>query len=195
MSSRSRWHWPLCWLLCSSAPIGQAHAQPTPPEAAQTDPGSDSGSVSIPEPDPSLVVDDSEVSASHAALAKRRYSTLQTELQAVRREREDSSLLLPWTVLGTGIAMAVVGLSIGLSDAFCDGSCSGPFISSWLVMGGATVGGAGGVWLALEQRDQAELRRRQDTLENELQYLEWNAALPEAGAGAARAVLTLRHAF
>jgi hypothetical protein len=192
MSSRARWHWPLCWLLCTGAPAADAHGQQTP-AAAQAQPSAGSESESESE---SFGVDEGEVAASHAALAQRRYSTLQSELQAVRREREDSSLLLPWAVLSTGIAMAVAGLSIGLSDAFCDGSCSGPWISTWLVMAGATVGSAGGVWLALEQRDRAELRRRQDTLENELQYLEWNAALPaDPGADRARAVLSLRHAF
>jgi hypothetical protein len=193
---------------------GPATPEPTPAPAAETGPGpgsdsgsgsgsdsgsgsgsgsdSDSGSDSgsgaggYLESEAEAAADDAALAASREELAQRRVFELQRALQEVRREREDSSLLLPWLVTSAGIAMAAVGIGVGLSDALCDDTCTGPFWASWLVMAGATAGTAGGLWLTLEQHDRTELRRRHERIQREIQYLEWSTAPTQArGARAA----------
>ena len=88
-------------------------------------------------------------------------AALRAKLTSVNEEREDSSTLLPWLVLATGIAAVAVGTTIGIVRTLdCDDSCTSPFWPSWLLVGGAAVSTAGLVWLQLAREDQAELESR-----------------------------------
>jgi hypothetical protein len=104
-------------------------------------------------------------------------ASLRGRLLAVERERDDVNLVLPWSVFAIGAAALVVGSVLGIERAIaCDASCSGPFWPSWLVVGGATVGSLGLVWLRLEHEELSALRSRHYHLKNQLEAYELNRA-------------------
>lgn len=123
---------------------------------------------------------------------------LRAALLDVQREQTDTTRLLPWLVLGAGIAMAATGMVVGAGEAIaCDDSCTGPFWPAWLVVAGAAAGTAGGIWLVLKNREIAELRSRRYRIETELQYLQWSTEdyTRVQAASAQRFALRLRFAF
>jgi len=205
-----------CALLLASCWTAGARAQETAtqqPEAAQTQSGdapeaeapgaaaSDPASGS-PEGAPDLAAEEAAMEADSAAAALRRQqvdaqrrAALTRDLQAVEREEQDTSRLLPLLTAGTGIALLAVGVAVGAGKALsCDDSCTMPFWPAWLVVGGGTVATGGGIWLALKERDIAELQSRRFQIERELDYLKWSAALrlPYPASGPARASFALR---
>jgi hypothetical protein len=118
---------------------------------------------------------------------------LERSLAAVRSEREDTNLVLPWIVTATGAAVVVAGLVLGAHAALsCRDSCSASGWPGWLVIGGGVVGEAGMIWVLLKDRDVAELELRERQLESELERLHWNA--PRA-SGAPQASFTLHRSF
>jgi hypothetical protein len=86
---------------------------------------------------------------------------LQKKLAGLTRERAESSTVLPWLTLATGLAAVAVGASLGIGQVLdCNDSCSMPFWPSWLLVGGAAVATAGIVWLQVAREGQDELDSR-----------------------------------
>ena len=145
------------------------------------------------------MLDDSAAAAVRMAqVDARRKAELTLALEAVEREEQHTSRLLPLLTTGVGIALALTGIAVGAGKVLtCDDSCTMPFWPAWLVVGGGTVATAGGIWIARTDRDIAELHSQRFQIERELDYLKWGAGAPPptAGAGAPRAAFSLRAAF
>ena len=111
----------------------------------------------------------------------------------MRYEQDHFSLLAPWVVTVTGAAMMLTGLIFGVHAVLsCDGSCKSPWWPGWVVVGGATAGIAGAVWLRIDYRDLAELQSRRYQIERDLERSRINAApLP----GGPQAALQFRAVF
>jgi hypothetical protein len=95
--------------------------------------------------------------------------SLELKLDDVSAERASTSTVLPWAVVGVGIAAILVGGSLGIAKvASCDESCTSAFWPSWLVVGGAGLSAAGLIWLRLVQEDIAELESRRYHLQMQI---------------------------
>jgi hypothetical protein len=143
---------------------------------------------------PENAVSDAEAVANAKARVQRR-SSVEHALSKARAERDNASTLAPWLLTASGIAAIAVGVGWGAGKTLnCERSCTTSFVPGWIVVGGTGLLTAGIIWLSIETHDIAELDRRRHSLEQELQYLEWNEAhrVPPTQAGFA---LTWRGTF
>lgn len=125
-----------------------------------------------PEPEPAA-----EADAPHeSALAKHQREVLNKSLLDIQHEREGASLVLPWVLTGTGVALILAGAVIGAQAALgCGDSCKGgSALPGWLMVGGTTAGMAGMIWWVRAKRDIADIETRQYRIKNELERMQWN---------------------
>jgi hypothetical protein len=199
--------WVALVLLCASGTSAQ-DAQAAP--EAQTESGSAAAPEAQPEPaaaqtpaadesqdDTASSDEEAKAQLSPSAAVQASDAKLQRELAQVRYEQEHAGLLLPWVVTVTGAALMLTGLIFGVHAVLScpDDSCHSPWWPGWVVVGGATAGIAGAVWLRLEYREQAELQSRRYQIERDLERSRINAAPLPSGANGPQAALQLRATF
>lgn len=207
--------WAAALLLCAGSASAQ-DAQPAPDAqtdsshatpAAQPEPAADEAPAAgatqddAASSDTSTNQDDAENEAkaqiSPEAAAQASDAKLHNELAKVRYEQEHPGLLAPWIVTVTGAALMMTGLIFGVHAVLScpEDSCRSPWWPGWVVVGGATAGIAGAVWLRIEYREQAELQSRRYQIERDLERSRINAAPLPSSANDPHAALQFRAAF
>jgi hypothetical protein len=170
----------LVWTLSNFAP-GTVHAE-APAAHAATALDTDARAAQAP---PADADDDAAARESApttaASVNETRTRSLQLQLAAVERERADTSLLWPWVLTASGVAMLVLGVAIEVSETRdCGRTCDGAAWPAWLAVGGTTLGAAGVVWVSLASRDLFELDARRHDLQYQLQNQRWDQAHSQA---------------
>jgi hypothetical protein len=167
--------------LAQASVPAQAPAESAPAESAATAEAAAEPTVDSPAPAPDAVLSEDMMAPSSQGLSadaeRAQLAKLRAELLQLEREQDDVDQVLPWSVLALGAAAVIVGTVLGIERASaCDASCPGPFWPSWLVVGGATVGTLGLVWLKLEHEELSALRSRHYHLQNQIDAYELNRA-------------------
>jgi hypothetical protein len=169
--------------LVSWAPASPLRAQAPGVEAADHKPAEPAVTPEEAPPD-----DLDEPAAKPVSAGSGERAELEKQLQAVTREREESSNLLPWLTIGLGIASVVTGTTTGVVSSFgCkpdEGGCDAPPWAALAVVVGAAISTAGAIWLVRTNEGIAELELKKNQLKYDLDRLD---ARREHGTGLARA--------
>jgi hypothetical protein len=132
---------------------------------------------------------------SEDEIADQQLGGLKLRLLEIERERDDTSTLLPWTVIVVGVVATALGAGIGIARTVsCDGSCRGDFWPGWVVLGGATVGSLGVLWLLLTEEELSALRSRHYHLQTQIDAIELNRTLTGGTSASLRGPMLRWHA-
>lgn len=208
--------WAAAALLCAAsasaqdaqpAPDTQADSSQAATPAAQPEPAAnespaasatqDDAANSDTSTNPDDAANEARAQISPEAAAQASDAKLQHELAKVRYEQDHPGLLAPWVLTVTGVALMLTGVIFGVNAVLScpHDSCRSPWWPGWVVVGGATAGIAGAVWLRIEYREQAELQSRRYQIERDLERSRINAAPLPSSMNGPRAALQLRAAF
>jgi hypothetical protein len=101
---------------------------------------------------------------------------LQKQLQALEREREDTTNLWPWLTVGLGVTTVLAGTIAGVANSFACGpdeaGCHSPPWGEAAVVAGALIGTLGAIWLVNTDRGIAELELKKTQLKYDMDRLE-----------------------
>jgi hypothetical protein len=138
-------------------------AAPTPEQAAQT---SQTGS------DPDAELDEDAVVTRSPAKSGPPLDHVKAQLMDLQKERESTTNLWPWLVLGVGLGATVGSATYGAIYAIdCDHDCSTPNWVSLTVVAGAAVAALSMLWLVRTDDQIRELESRKYHLERDLERM------------------------
>jgi hypothetical protein len=138
---------------------------------AESAPGSDTDSGPVPAPD--------AVPAPVDPLAHRERE-IEEAISRVSLQQREHSTLLPWLLLGSGIAAVAVSGGYGVGHVLlCESSCGIEFWPPWILMGGLAMITGGTVWLQSARADREAIDSRRYHLEQQLQRLRWEQGRAE----------------